>query len=132
SSLSCSRTDERGRAGALLLYADGGENIMTEKEINDIVVKQRKYFQTGATLSVNTRISGLHRLYTAISQNEERIHDALRKDLGKSGFESYMCETGLVLEEISYMLKHIRRFSREKRVHTLLSQFPSRSYKKPL
>ena len=35
---------------------------MTEKEINDIVVKQRKYFQTGVTLSVNTRISGLHRL----------------------------------------------------------------------
>ena len=104
---------------------------MTEKEINDIVVKQRKYFQTGVTLSVNTRISGLHRLYTAISQNEERIHDALRKDLGKSGFESYMCETGLVLEEISYMLKHIRRFSREKRVHTPLSQFHSRSYKKP-
>ncbi len=104
---------------------------MTEKEINDIVIKQRKYFQTGATLSVNTRISGLRRLYTAISQNEERIHDALRKDLGKSGFESYMCETGLVLEEISYMLKHIRRFSREKRVHTPLSQFHSRSYKKP-
>ena len=104
---------------------------MTEKEINDIVVKQRKYFQTGATLTVNTRISGLRRLYTAISQNEERIHDALRKDLGKSGFESYMCETGLVLEEISYMLKHIRRFSREKRVHTPLSQFHSRSYKKP-
>ena len=104
---------------------------MTKKEINDIVVKQKKYFQTGATLSVNTRISGLRRLYTAISQNEERIHDALRKDLGKSGFESYMCETGLVLEEISYMLKHIRRFSREKRVHTPLSQFHSRSYKKP-
>lgn len=104
---------------------------MTEKEINDIVVKQRKYFQTGATLSVNARISGLRRLYAAVSQNEEKIHEALRKDLGKSGFESYMCETGLVLEEISYMLKHIRGFSREKRVHTPLSQFHSRSYKKP-
>lgn len=104
---------------------------MTEKEINDIVVKQRKYFQTGATLSVNARISGLRRLYAAVSQNEEKIHDALRKDLGKSGFESYMCETGLVLEEISYMLKHIRRFSMEKRVHTPLSQFHSRSYQKP-
>lgn len=104
---------------------------MTEKEINDIVVKQRKYFQTGATLSVNARISGLRRLYAAVSQNEEKIHEALRKDLGKSGFESYMCETGLVLEEISYMLKHIRGFSRKKRVHTPLSQFHSRSYKKP-
>ena len=45
--------------------------------------------------------------------------------------ESYMCETGLVLDEISYMLKHIRRFAREKRVRTPLAQFHSRSFKKP-
>ena len=42
-----------------------------------------------------------------------------------------MCETGLVLDEISYMLKHIRRFAREKRVRTPLAQFHSRSSKKP-
>ena len=52
-------------------------------------------------------------------------------DLSKSNFESYMCETGLVLSEISYMLKHIRRFAREKRVHTPLAQFHSRSFIKP-
>ena len=104
---------------------------MTEKEINDIVVRQRKYFQTGATLPVDMRIAGLRRLYTAVSQNEKEIQDALKKDLGKSGFESYMCETGLVLEEISYMLKHIRSFSREKRRRTPLAQFHSRSYQKP-
>ena len=46
--------------------------------------------------------------YTAISGSEKDIHEALRKDLGKSGFESYMCETGMVLEEISYMIKHNR------------------------
>ena len=64
-------------------------------------------------------------------KHEERIHDALKRDLGKSGFESYMCETGLVLSEISYMLRHIRSFAREKRVRTPLAQFHSRSYKKP-
>ena len=42
-----------------------------------------------------------------------------------------MCETGLVLEEISYMLKHIHRFAREKNVRTPLAQFHSRSFKKP-
>ena len=108
-----------------------GEIEMTEKEINDIVVRQRNYFQTGATLPVDMRIVGLRRLYAAVSQNEKEIQDALKKDLGKSGFESYMCETGLVLEEISYMLKHIRSFSREKRRRTPLAQFPSRSYQKP-
>ena len=108
-----------------------GEIEMTEKEINDIVVRQRNYFQTGATLPVDMRIVGLRRLYAAVSQNEKEIQDALKKDLGKSGFESYMCETGLVLEEISYMLKHIRSFSREKRRRTPLAQFHSRSYQKP-
>ena len=104
---------------------------MTEQEINAIVAAQRKYFQTGATLPVSFRIDALRRLYDAVSGSEKEIHDALRKDLGKSGFESYMCETGLVLEEISYMLKHVRRFTGEKRVRTPLAQFHSRSYKKP-
>ena len=42
-----------------------------------------------------------------------------------------MCETGLVLSEISFMLKHIRSFAREKWVMTPLAQFHSRSYRKP-
>ncbi|NLZ89391.1 MAG: aldehyde dehydrogenase, partial [Clostridiales bacterium] len=60
---------------------------------------------------------------------EDEIHDALKKDLGKSPYESYMCETGLVLSEISYMLRHTRRFAQRKTVYTPLSQFPSHSFK---
>ena len=104
---------------------------MTEQEIKDLVTRQRKYFQTGATLPVSVRVDALKRLYGVISGCEKEIHTALKRDLGKSGFESYMCETGLVLEEISYMLKHIHRFSREKNVRTPLAQFHSRSFKKP-
>ena len=104
---------------------------MTEQEIKNLVTRQSKYFQTGATLPVSARITALRRLYSAISSNEKEIHNALKKDLGKSGFESYMCETGLVLEEISYMLKHIQRFAGEKKVRTPLEQFHSRSYHKP-
>ena len=104
---------------------------MTEQEIKDLVTRQRKYFQTGATLPVSVRVDALKRLYGVISGCEKEIHTALKRDLGKSGFESYMCETGLVLEEISYMLKHIHQFAREKNVRTPLAQFHSRSFKKP-
>lgn len=104
---------------------------MTEQEIKDLVTRQRKYFQTGATLPVSVRVDALKRLYGVISGCEKEIHTALKRDLGKNGFESYMCETGLVLEEISYMLKHIHRFAREKNVRTPLAQFHSRSFKKP-
>ena len=104
---------------------------MNEYEIKNIVSNQRKYFLTGATLDVAARVSALRRLKDSIIKHEQEINAALQKDLGKSNFESYMCETGLVLSEISYMLKHIHTFAREKRVATPLAQFHSRSFKKP-
>ena len=57
--------------------------------------------------------------------------DALQADLGKSAAESYMCEVGIVLSEISFMLKHVRSYAKEKRVRTPLAQYVSRSYVKP-
>lgn len=104
---------------------------MTEQEIKNLVIRQRTYFETGATLPVSTRIAALHKLRGAVSSHQKEIRNALRKDLGKSSFESYMCETGMVLEELSYMIKHTPRFAREQRVRTPLAQFHSRSYKKP-
>lgn len=104
---------------------------MNEQEIQRLVDQQRTWFLTGATLSMEHRIQALTRLKACILEHENTIREALRKDLGKSGFESYMCETGLVLSEISYMLKHIRRLARETTVPTPLAQFCSRSYQKP-
>lgn len=104
---------------------------MTETEIKEIVQKHRTYFYTGATLHVSRRVQALTKLKACIEKYEAKIHLALEKDLGKSAFESYMCETGLVLSEITYMLRHIHSFAREKRVWTPLAQFHSRSYKKP-
>ena len=104
---------------------------MKEEEIKNLAEKQRAYFYTGETLSLEKRIQALKRLKQAITDREEKINEAIRKDLGKSPFESYMCETGLVLSEITYMLRHIRRFAREKTVYTPLAQFHSRSFKKP-
>lgn len=104
---------------------------MTETEIKQMVELQRNYFYSGATLNVDARIHALKKLKSCINNHEKDIADAIGKDLGKSNFESYMCEIGLVLSEIGYMLKHIRSYAREKRVHTPLSQFHSRSFKKP-
>lgn len=104
---------------------------MNETEIKNIVNTQRKYFYTGATLNVDFRIRALRKLKACILKHENEINAAIKKDLGKSAFESYMCETGLVLSEITYMLKHIRSFAKEKTVRTPLAQFHSRSYKKP-
>lgn len=104
---------------------------MNETEIRQIIKNQRGYFASGATLSVDKRIEALKKLQACIRKYEPEIGAALKKDLGKSGMESYMCETGMVLDELGYMLKHVREFAKEKTVRTPLAQFASRSYKKP-
>ena len=99
--------------------------------IDQILESQKKYFRSGATLPVDFRIAMLKKLYQTIKKYENEIGEALTKDLGKSDFEGFMCEVGLVLTEISYMIRHTRKFAREKTVYTPLAQFASRSYKKP-
>lgn len=99
--------------------------------IHETLEKQRKYFNSGATIPVEFRIKMLKRLYAAIKKYEVEIEEALTADLGKSEFEGFMCEVGMVLTEISYMIKHTPEFAKEKTVWTPLPQFASRSYKKP-
>ena len=104
---------------------------MNELEIKKLIRQQRAFFYKGRTLPVKTRIHMLKRLRCCILKYQEEIRSTLKHDLGKSRFESYMCETGLVLDELRYMLGHIREFSKEKAVPTPLSQFASRSYVAP-
>lgn len=103
---------------------------MTRDEIISIVKFQREYFAMGETLSVKFRLGMLKKLKRVILEYEDKINSAIKEDLGKSSFESYMCETGIVLSEISYMIKHIKSFSRDEAVLSPLAQFPSRSFVK--
>ncbi|MBQ7364165.1 MAG: aldehyde dehydrogenase [Clostridia bacterium] len=104
---------------------------MKEQEIKALLDSQRKYYQSGATLSVSFRVAMLKKLYDAILRYEGEIVKALSEDLGKSDYESFMCEVGMARSEISYLIKHTKRFAKEKRVRTPLAQFASRSYQKP-
>ena len=99
--------------------------------IEEILARQRAFFHSGATLSVDFRIENLKKLYGTVQKYEQEIGEALNTDLGKSDFEGFMCETGLVLSELHYMIRHTRKFARERRVHTPLAQFASRSFRKP-
>lgn len=104
---------------------------MTKTEIESIVNNQREYFLSGATLDVKTRRAYLVKLKAEIKKREKDIFDALYSDLGKSPRESYMCEVGLSLSEISYILKNLNKFTKKQRVKTPLSQFLAKSYRYP-
>ncbi len=108
---------------------------MEQHEIQSAVAAQRAYFATLRTQVRRTSLAYRRRALTdlrnAILENEVRIKEALRADLGKSFCESYMCEIGMVLEELSFMLRHLRRYTKERHVRTPLAQFYSHSYVKP-
>lgn len=105
---------------------------MKINDIDRVLAEQREYFDSGETLSVKFRIEMLKKLREAIRTHEDEINEALTKDLGKSSFEGFMCETGLTMSEISYLIKHTKSFAKRRRVHTPITQFASVSFKKPM
>ena len=82
---------------------------MNAQQIEELVSLQRTFFETGTTLSLDFRLQSLKKLHDAILRMEPQINAALQSDLGKSATETYMCETGMTLSELSYMRRHGRQ-----------------------
>jgi NAD-dependent aldehyde dehydrogenases len=100
-------------------------------DFNELVRKQRVYFQSGATRSTSFRVAMLRKLQTAVRLNEDLINAAMKQDLNKCSDEVFMTETGLVLDELRYHIKHVSGWVKERTVRTPLVQFPSRSFVSP-
>ena len=104
---------------------------MTEQEITTILAKQHAFFASGRTIPVSFRQEQLHKLKRSLLAHEKDLNKALQKDLGKSRMESYMCEVGLTLSELTWMQRHLSSLSAKKRVPTPLAQFAARSFRSP-
>ena len=89
---------------------------MTQNEIETILTRQREYYAAGHTLSYAARRGALRKLQDALRRHEADLSEALRQDLGKSAAESYMCEIGLTLSELSWTLRHLRGLMRRRTV----------------
>ncbi len=98
--------------------------------IEAIVKKQKEYFNSGATLSVKFRIKNLLKLYQCIRKYENEINEALYKDLGKCEFDGFVCETGLVLMELNYMIRHTFSYAKKHTIYTPIGQCIGSGYKK--
>lgn len=92
-----------------------------------LIQQQRTFFHGGKTKSVHFRKQQLKKLKQIIEKNENSIYEALKEDLNKTPFEAHMTELGLVYEEINYMLKHLKQFSKPKKVQTPIVHFYSKS-----
>ena len=97
----------------------------------ELVCAQRAYFETGATRPLEFRLAQLRKLQRALQDNEALLESAMYSDFRKAPMEVYMCETGIVLEEVRFHLKHLRSWMRERAVPTPLAQFHAKSFVSP-
>lgn len=113
-------------------YDEEQNNISRRKgkvmDIEAILTRQRDFFHTGATLPVDFRIKMLKKLRGAVIAHEDEIAAALRTDLGKGDYEAFMCEIGMVLSELSYLIRNTPKFAARRRVSTPMAQFAASSW----
>ena len=95
--------------------------------IGSSIERARGFFASGATRDPGFRKEALKRLRDNIRSMEDEICAALDEDLGKSAIESYMTETGMVLESIGYMLRHLGSMSRTRRTAPSIGQAPGKA-----
>ena len=100
---------------------------MERKEIDKIINSQIEFNKTNSN-SVNYRIQILNSLLNTINKNEDKIYDALKKDLNKHEFESFLSEVLLVKREIKLFTRKLKKWSKRKRVNGSIFNFPSSNY----
>ena len=97
----------------------------TKEQIHQIVLNQREYFLSGATLSVKFRKEQLKKLKEAILKNEKKLTDALYLDLGRSEIEACFCDVYDVIMEINECIHGLNKWSKPETHFSGLASFPS-------
>ncbi|NFS09596.1 aldehyde dehydrogenase [Clostridium botulinum] len=98
------------------------------ENIRNILEKQKSFFDKGYTKDINFRIEALKKLKHNIKINENNIFKALKIDLNKSEFETFITEIGIVYDEINGAIKNIKKWSKPKKVKTPITNFLASSY----
>lgn len=93
----------------------------------DLIEKQKAFYATGQTLAVDYRKKKLKLLNKLIHTYEGALMQALQKDLGKSAFEAYTTEIGIVRAELNLHLKKLAYWCRPRPVGTPLAAIPAMS-----
>jgi aldehyde dehydrogenase (NAD+) len=97
-------------------------------KLKNLVEKQNFFFHSGQTRNISFRLEQLKLLKSKIKAYEDKINQALRKDLNKSLLEVYATEIAMVYGEINHTVKNLRSWAKPSRVKTPLSHFGSTGY----
>ncbi len=107
---------------------------MPKVDIPGVVAHLRSSFDCYRTRDIAWRREQLRRLKRMVLEREADIFAALKEDLGKSTFESWVTETGFVISNIDYAIKRLRAWMKPEKVTTPLINQPGSSavHREPL
>lgn len=97
--------------------------------IQETIQKQREFFQTGQTKSLDFRLAQLQRLKQSIIENQDAIVKSVKADLGRPPFEAYFEIAALA--EANLAIKKLRNWAKPRKVKTPIDQFPSSAWIQP-
>ena len=79
---------------------------MDYKDLDTVIESQVKFVKENSN-SISNRVNILNSLLISIKHNESRIYEALKQDLNKHEFESFLSEILLVKKEIKLLQEEL-------------------------
>lgn len=102
--------------------------IIVEKNMKDTVGPLREFYNSGETLSIKFRIEQLKALKKSLIKYDAALLQALHDDLNKSSYEAIITETGIVMDEINFYIKNLKKLAKPKKVKVPVTLQPGKSY----
>jgi aldehyde dehydrogenase (NAD+) len=97
------------------------------KDFEDLVMRQREWFEEGHTRELKFRLSQLDLLEKLVRAHDEEILEALRLDLGKPAIDAYTAEVAMVLAEIRHARRNLPGWMKSQRRTCPLPAKPGRA-----
>lgn len=97
-------------------------------QLSKVVQAQKDFFWSNETKKKEFRKKQLHKLAEAIEEYKPEIYRALKEDLNKSEYETYLMELTPVLSELQLTLKNLDKWVRPIKKKSALSVFGGKSF----
>ena len=93
-----------------------------------LIKKQRDFFNTGKTKSVEFRVQMLEKLLNALLKYEKELEQALWQDLRKPKMEAWATEVGITITETRDAIRKVGKWMKPEKVGTPLFFLPGSSW----
>ena len=110
------------------------ETIIKDMNYEEILQKQKIFFNSQKTKDLTFRKTQLKKLKQLVKNNEKLLYEAIYKDFKKSEFETFGTEISFIYKDIDFYVKNLNSLAKPKKVTTnIVNQLgSSKIYQDPL